>query len=147
VLVGSGPCAPRLRALAGDLGVADRVRFTGRLDHADVQLHLRASHIFALVSTHEGFSHVLLEAMQAGVPVLATDVGGNRELVEDGRTGRLLRTADVSELAHLLRELRDDHGQRARLAEAGQRRAHQGWPAMLEGTLRAFERALAEPRR
>jgi glycosyltransferase involved in cell wall biosynthesis len=146
VLVGSGPCETRLRALAADLGVADRVRFTGRLAHADVLRHLRASHVFTLVSTHEGFSHVLLEAMQAGVPVVATDVGGNREVVEDGRAGRLLSTADVPALAQAIRDLRDDPGQCARLAEAGQQRARESWPAMLDGTLRAFERTLAEPR-
>jgi glycosyltransferase involved in cell wall biosynthesis len=147
LLVGSGPCEARLRALAAALEIADRVRFTGRLHHRDVLLHLRASHVFALVSTHEGFSHVLLEAMQAGVPVLATDVEGNREVLEDGRSGRLLGEAGVAIVAEALRELWGDRGERTRLAAAGERRARESWPVMLERTLDAFARTLAEVRR
>lgn len=142
VLVGSGPCENRLRARAAEAGIADRVLFTGRLPHPDVMLYLRASDVFALVSTHEGFSHVLLEAMQAGVPVLATDVGGNREVVEDGRCGRLLGEANSAAAAVALRELWRSPAERARLAAEGERRARESWPAMLEGTLRAFQRTL-----
>jgi glycosyltransferase involved in cell wall biosynthesis len=145
VLVGSGPCEGRLRAQAAEAGITERVLFTGRLPHADVMLHLRASHVFALVSTHEGFSHVLLEAMQAGVPVLATDVGGNREVVEDGGCGRLLGEASAAAAAAALRELWRSPAERARLTAEGERRARESWPAMLDGTLRAFARTL-DPR-
>jgi glycosyltransferase involved in cell wall biosynthesis len=144
VLVGSGPCEGALRALASESGVAERVRFTGRLAQAEVLRHLRASHVFALVSTHEGFSHVLLEAMQAGVPVVATDVGGNRELMEDGRCGRLLEVASPAAVAGALADLWRSAALRARLAAEGERRARESWPVMLEGTLRVFARVLAE---
>jgi teichuronic acid biosynthesis glycosyltransferase TuaC len=147
VLVGSGPCEAGLRALAAELGVAGRVRFTGGLAHRDVLLHLRASDLFALVSTHEGFSHVLLEAMQADVPVLAADVGGNNEAVEGGHAGRLLRDTSVENLTEAIGEMWRSPGERARLAEAGKRRARESWPAMLEQTLAAFERTLAGTRR
>ncbi|HVR71260.1 MAG TPA: glycosyltransferase family 4 protein [Vicinamibacteria bacterium] len=144
VLVGSGPCESALRALASESGLAERVRFAGRLPHAEVVHHLRASHVFALVSTHEGFSHVLLEAMQAGVPVVATDVGGNREVVEDGRCGRLLEEASPAAVAAALGDLWRSAVLRARLATEGERRARESWPAMLEGTLRAFAHVLAD---
>jgi glycosyltransferase involved in cell wall biosynthesis len=143
VLVGSGPCESRLRARAAALGVGDRVRFAGRLPHAEVLRHLRASHVFALVSTHEGFSHVMLEAMQAGVAVLAADVGGNREVADDGRCARLLGEATPDAVAAALLELWRSPAERARLAAAGEPRARESWPAMLEGTLQAFERALS----
>jgi glycosyltransferase involved in cell wall biosynthesis len=143
VLVGSGPREEALRALATSAGVAERVHFAGRLPHAEVMACLRASDIFALVSTHEGFSHVLLEAMQAGVPVVATDVGGNRETLEDGRCGRLLRGATAEEVGAALRDLFRSPAERTRLAAEGERRARESWPAMLEGTMRAFERTLA----
>jgi glycosyltransferase involved in cell wall biosynthesis len=146
VLIGSGPGEGPLRALATERGLAERVRFTGRLSRADVMKHLRASHVFALVSTHEGFSHALLEAMQAGVPVLATDVGGNREVLEDGRCGQLLGDASPPAIARALRDLHGAEAARARLAAEGERRARESWPAMLAATLQAFERTLAGPR-
>jgi glycosyltransferase involved in cell wall biosynthesis len=147
VLVGSGPCEHALRARAANLGVADRVHFAGRLPPDEVRLQLRASDVFALVSTHEGFSHVLLEAMQAGVPVLATDVGGNREALEDGRCGGLLRKATGAAIAEALWGLAGRPAERARLAAEGERRARESWPAMLEGTLQAIEQALPGGRR
>jgi glycosyltransferase involved in cell wall biosynthesis len=147
VLVGSGPQEDRLRALAASAGVAERVRFTGRLPHAEVMAHLRASDAFALVSTHEGYSHVLLEAMQAGAVVVATDVGGNRETLEDGRCGRLLRDATAEEIAGALRDVWRSPAERLRLAAEGERRARESWPAMLHGTTEAFERTLAEATR
>ncbi|HEY7511859.1 MAG TPA: glycosyltransferase [Vicinamibacteria bacterium] len=136
----------RLRALATERGLAERVRFTGRLSRAEVMKHLRASHVFALVSTHEGFSHVLLEAMQAGAAVVATDVGGNREVLEDGRCGRLVQDASPEGIASALVALHGAPGERARLCEAAERRARESWPAYLEGTLDVLERARARAR-
>jgi glycosyltransferase involved in cell wall biosynthesis len=102
--------------------------------------------VFALVSTHEGFSHVLLEAMQAGAAVVATDVGGNREVLEDGRCGRLVQDASPEGIASALVALHGAPGERARLREAAARRARESWPAYLEGTLDVLERARARAR-
>ena len=144
VLIGSGPAEPALRALAAATGVADRVRFAGRLPHAEVMRHLRASDLFALVSTHEGFSHVLLEAMQAGVPAMATDVGGNRETLEDGGCGRLLASAEPDAIAAAILELSRTPEERARLAAAGQARAAGSWPAMVGRTIEMLSRVHSE---
>jgi glycosyltransferase involved in cell wall biosynthesis len=122
------------------------VRFTGRLPPADVHLHLRAGDVFVLVSTHEGFSHVLLEAMQAGLPILATDVGGNRETLEDGRCGRLLGEATPAAIAHALAALRHSPAERERLAAEGERRARESWRTMLAGTMQAMESTLQDRR-
>lgn len=91
VLVGAGPDEARLRALAGELGVADRVIFLGRRD--DVPALLAAADVAVLPSLREGFSNAVLEALACGVPVLASDVGGNAEVLDPGVNGYLCRVA------------------------------------------------------
>ena len=143
VIIGSGPSESTLRARAAEVGLADAVRFTGPLARPDVLRYLRATDVFALVSTHEGFSHVLLEAMQAGAAVVATDVGGNRETLEDGRCGLLLGSAAPEAIATAIGELQRAADERARLAQAGERRARESWPAMIDRTLGVLERTRA----
>ena len=88
LLVGDGPERANLERQAQELGVADRVIFAGY--QADPQPYLGAMDCFMLPSRSEGVSVALLEAMGAGVPVVVTDVGANREVVEDGRCGVIL---------------------------------------------------------
>lgn len=89
VVAGDGREMPALRAQATTLGVADAVCFLGEVLEVPSLLH--QCEIGALVpSRNEGLSNTILEYMAAGLPVLATDCGGNRELVRDGETGRLL---------------------------------------------------------
>jgi glycosyltransferase involved in cell wall biosynthesis len=85
ILVGRGPEEERIRELAARLGVAQRVMLLGARD--DVGEILAASDLFVLPSLNEGLSQALLEAMALAVPVVATNVGGTRELVQPGRTG------------------------------------------------------------
>jgi glycosyltransferase involved in cell wall biosynthesis len=143
LVVGEGECRSRLEHLASALGLGDAVVFTGRLDRSKLALHLRASDVFVLLSTYEGFSHVLLEAMQAELAVVATDAGGNRELIEDGRSGRLVRVHDREQVARIVEELCADAGARRRLG-LGARQAVErlAWPAMVEATLSVFDRVL-----
>ena len=82
-MLGSGPCEAELRRVA-----PSGVRFLG--DVADVTPYLRAADVFALPSSTEGLSNALLEAMAAGLAVVATAVGGAVDLIEDGRSGRLV---------------------------------------------------------
>lgn len=92
VIVGDGPEMPALRAQAAALGVAAAVAFLG--ESAEVSALLRHGEIGALVpSRNEGLSNTILEYMAASLPVLATDCGGNRELVREGETGRLVSAA------------------------------------------------------
>jgi glycosyltransferase involved in cell wall biosynthesis len=86
-LVGDGPLRAELQALAGRLGVAARVHFLGQ--RADVPRLLQALDVFALASLWEGFAYALLEAGAAALPVVATDIPGNRDLIADGVNGRL----------------------------------------------------------
>ena len=107
-IVGGGPEQARLEAAAAAVGVAGRVRFTGSVPHATVQDYLRAADVFVLNTRYEGLSHVMLEAMAAGAPVVASAVGGNPEVVQDGVNGLLVRPGDASGLGAALARVRDD---------------------------------------
>lgn len=98
VLVGDGPLRAELEAMASALGVARRVRFLG--DRNDVRAALLTGFdLFALSSVSEGYSVALLEACAAGIPIVATDVGGNGEIVVDGRNGWLAPAGDADAFA------------------------------------------------
>jgi glycosyltransferase involved in cell wall biosynthesis len=121
VLVGAdlergGAYRRELERQAAELGIADRVLFTGYRRDADAVL--RAFDVLALPSTIEGFPLVVLEAMAAGIPVVATPVGGVGELVRDGETGLLVPPEDPAALAAALHRLLDEPETARRLAEA-----------------------------
>jgi len=98
--VGAGPERDRMMARARDRGVAYAFTFSGHCD--DVPAKLAAADIFVLPSRSEAFPNAVLEAMAAGLPVVATGVGGILELVDEGRTGLLMPPADPSALADRL---------------------------------------------
>jgi glycosyltransferase involved in cell wall biosynthesis len=111
-----------LAAYAARLGLAERVIFTGF--RSDVPELLAATTVSVLPSLTEGLSNALLEAMAAGVPVVATSVGGNPETVVDGVTGLLVPPRDPDALATAIARLLLDPGLAASLGQAGHRRLH-----------------------
>lgn len=100
VIVGDGPDAGRLRALVGELGIGPYTWLAGERD--EVPDWLRLLDLFVLPSLGEGISNTILEAMATGLPVVATRVGGNPELVQDGHNGLLVPPADPGALAKAL---------------------------------------------
>lgn len=123
LLAGDGPCRPELETTVSELGLDGRVRLLGERD--DVPSVLAAMDVFVLCSIGEGISNTILEAMATGLPVVATRVGGNPELVVDGETGFLVEPRSPAALAAPLRRYLEDpgllahHGRSARdLAEA-----------------------------
>ena len=102
-IVGDGALRAELATLAHTLGCADRVFLLG--DRSDVAALLRGFHVFALSSLTEGYSITLLEACAAALPIVATDVGGNREIVRDGINGALVAARDRAALGDRLRQL------------------------------------------
>lgn len=94
ILLGDGPDRARLETASEAFGVGDSVVFPGRV--ADPADYLRAADLFVLPSVAEGMSNSLLEAMASGLPCVVSDIGGNRDLIEPGRTGWLVAPEDHS---------------------------------------------------
>jgi glycosyltransferase involved in cell wall biosynthesis len=123
-ILGDGPMQAELARLVAELGLEERVRLGGGFTQAELAHELRGAAVFALTPTvtaagdRDGIPNVLLEAMAAGVAVVATDVGGIAEVVVDGRTGLLCPAGDVERIASSLASLLADHRLRAGLGRA-----------------------------
>ncbi|HST71856.1 MAG TPA: glycosyltransferase [Kocuria rosea] len=143
------PEALRLRALARELGVAERVELLGRVDHGDAAALLAGADVVACLPWYEPFGMVPLEAMACARPVVGTAVGGLLDSVEDGVTGLLVPPRDVAGTADALRTLLDDPALAARMGRAGRARVERlfGWARVAEQTERAYERVLERHRR
>jgi glycosyltransferase involved in cell wall biosynthesis len=120
-IAGRGPLEPALRALAKELGVDDAVRFLGYV--APVQQAIEESALVVVPSMGEGFGMVALEAMERARPVIAAEIGGLGELVEEGVTGFLVPPGEAEPLAAAIAALAADPALRARMGSAGRRRA------------------------
>ena len=123
VLVGVGPEQDALARLASSLGISDRVVFAGF--HADVACFYAIADVFVLPSHSEGSSNVLLEAMMARVPIVATSAGGNAEIVLHENTGLLAPIGDAQGLAVAMARLLKDPGLAERFAATAAARAAQ----------------------
>ncbi len=119
-LIGDGPLRPRAEALAQRLGIADRVRFLGA--RRDVAKQMAGHQVFLLITNWEGFPRSILEAMRAGLPVVASAVGGVCESLVDGETGFAVARGDVATLRARLALLLHDPSLRARMGAAGRER-------------------------
>lgn len=122
-IAGDGPCMPALRQTANALGLDEYVRFLGQV--RDVPVVLGRAGLFVLSSLSEGISLTLLEAMASGLPVVATRVGGNPEVVADSETGLLVPASNPAALAAALLRLRRDSDEAARMGKAARRRVEE----------------------
>ena len=155
VLIGDGECRAELERLAGELGVAARVRFAGRIDQDEAGEAMLAAtcataDMFCLPSTEraESFGLVLLEAMRTSLPVIASAIPGSGvgHVLDGGAAGLLVPPGDVAALADAIRKLAGDAALRRRLGDAG----HQRWrreftlDASAEQTLALYRQVLAQ---
>jgi glycosyltransferase involved in cell wall biosynthesis len=142
-IVGDGPDREELEALRRALALGENVRFAG--GRSDVPSLLAAAGVFVLSSRSEGLPISVLEAMAAGLPVVASDVGGLREQVVDGETGLLVPAGDPERLADALRSLLDDAPRRAAMGAAGRARAEELFdlPRFRAAHLDLYRRGLA----
>ena len=128
-IVGKGALQADLSRRIVDLGLDDRVQLVGPLPREKVAQKLQQAAVLAVPcvvgkdGNRDGLPTVILEAMAAGVPVVATDVTGIPEAVEDGVNGRVLSPGDVASFATALRQLLEDATLRARMSRAGRQRA------------------------
>ena len=143
--IGDGPLRPQVEAMVRELGLEDRVHLLGY--RRDVARSMSQSQIYVLISHWEGFARSIIEAMRAGLPVVASDTGGNAEAVEDGRTGFIVQRGDVDGLASQLRILISSPELRVRLGAAGRRRYEANFTLdhMVRKTMSVWETVLGRP--
>jgi glycosyltransferase involved in cell wall biosynthesis len=130
--------APRL---VNEFGLNSIVDFTGRVPTPDLVRHYNEARLFVTSSVHEGFGLPLAEAMSCGAPVIGTDIGAYREIVEHDRSGWLVPPRDPKALADAIRMMWNDAAMRQRLAEGGRQRVLDkfNWRKAAEETLAVYE--------
>jgi len=121
VLVGEGDSRPAMQQLASDLGISERVHFLGA--RPDIPQLLKLADLYVHASNFEGFGMAALEAMSAGLPVVASDVPGLKEVVKGA--GMMVPPHDEEALAKTIREILESKQTRQRMATASQKRATQ----------------------
>jgi glycosyltransferase involved in cell wall biosynthesis len=129
LIVGDGTQRIALESLASKLDIAESTRFVGRVRHDQVIRYLHQMDIFVVPSLQESFGVAAVEASAAGLPVIASNVGGLLEVVVDGETGFLVPPADVEALSGRLSQLIADPALRQRMGQAGRAfiKAHYDW--------------------
>jgi len=141
-ILGDGPLRPGLEKLAADLSLNANIRFWGR--ESEVSRYLSQMTIGVITSDSEGLSNAIMEYMCAGLPVVATDVGGNSELVNQGTTGLLVPPNDEVSLADAIMKLTKSPGEMARMGKNGRDVIRKDFSIekMLQETARVYESLL-----
>jgi glycosyltransferase involved in cell wall biosynthesis len=147
VVAGDGDDRPRLEQLASDLAPG-QVTFLGQVEKSQIAPLMAKSSVLALASAYEGLSHVLLEGMASGLPIVATDIHGNRELLTNGENGWLVPPGDDVRFACAIRQcltsntLAADIGRRNRTWAMAHTIEHQ-----VDATFEVFLEAISSRRR
>ena len=105
VIVGDGPDRKVLESMVRNLGLSNKVYLVGKKTQEELAVYMAAADMFVLNTGYEGFSHQILETMSAGVPVITTAVGGNKEVIEQGENGFLVKYNDEFNLVEAIRSL------------------------------------------
>ena len=135
LVVGAGPDAARFEALACSIGVAEAVRWVGQVPNAELQQWYSAADVLVLASSREGWPNVLLEAMACGTPVVASDVGGVREIVQGAVAGRVVAQRTPEAFALALADLLASPPPRVAVRDYA---ARFGWDSTSQDQLRLF---------
>jgi glycosyltransferase involved in cell wall biosynthesis len=145
LMVGDGPHRAAVEREAALTPVRDSIVFTGFVEHAGIPAVLAGIDVLVLPSGYEELGSVLVEAMAAGVPVVATRVGGIPEVVLDGETGLLVPPGDHVELARAIDQLLGDRSMRERMSRCARDRAKDyGWPSLARRTKDIYRSVLRE---
>ncbi len=122
-VVGTGEAKGLLDKEAQELGVSDLIRYVGTIPYERLEQAYQYADIFVLTSLSEGMPSVILEAMGCGLPVIASDVGGNNELVKNGTNGFLVKGDNREDLAKKIAGLVNNGGDRARMGQVSRQKA------------------------
>lgn len=134
VVAGDGSFRPEFENLCRDLGIADRVRLAGWRTKIELVKDYQWANLFLFPSRHEGMPNAVLEAMASGLPVVASRIAGNEELVLPARTGLLFPSESVADLQDELQDLLPDAARRKSMGEAGRARVQEkyGWQGVAD---------------
>jgi len=142
VFVGGVQPDGRLARKAAGLGIDERIRFVGRVSGADLARLYHLSAVLLHIALYEGFGLPILEGMQAGLPVITSNVGAMQELGEG--VARLVNPLDVQEIAHVIERVLVDDPLRRRMVESGKVRAGKmSWGKTVDGTMAVYRKVLA----
>ncbi len=139
IIAGEGPDAARLRTLAESEHVTDRVTFLGRVARERLGLYFRAADYTVLYSGYEGLSHTLLESLLAGTPVIASDKGGNPEVVRHNENGLLVPYIDQEALTETIRTALAGDLRTRLAARTGAGLERFAWDTLVETTVGVLE--------
>ena len=123
IIGGDGPEREHLEAETKKLGIQDHVRFTGLLEREALAAAVKAADVFVLNSSYEGLAHQLIEAMHIGTPVVATNIGGNPELIESGVEGFLVPFDDEEAMVDAIKRILDHPETRTRIVQSARGRS------------------------
>ncbi len=145
IIIGEGPEREKIESLIRGKKLQDRIHLTGMLSRNEVFSCLKKSDLFVLNSSYEGLPHIVLEAMAAGVPVLATDAGGTAELVRDGCNGILVPPSEPELLEGSIKKLLNDDEFRHNMVQEGFETLKDfSWKNLADQTEQVLENAVKE---
>jgi glycosyltransferase involved in cell wall biosynthesis len=126
-IAGDGPQLPALQALIEENGLQARVHFLGWQTTEELKKQYAYANLFLFPSRHEGMPNAVLEAMASGLPVVASNIAGNEELVLNGETGMLVPVEDVAALREALRSVLTQAGMRKNMGSTARPRVEQSF--------------------
>ena len=140
IIISEGPERNNLEKLAIDLDVENHVFFAGRVSRELVVEYLKISDVFVLNTNYEGMSHVLLEAMKVGTPIITTKAGGNPETIKDEETGLLVDYRDGEQWIEAINNILDNKDLAEKLVKQAKDDLERfNWDNLVKETIRVFE--------
>jgi len=140
IIISEGPERKNLEKLVLDLDIERNVFFVGRISRQLVVAYLKTADIFVLNTNYEGMSHVLLEAMKVGVPIVTTPAGGNPETIKDGQTGLLVDYRNKGQWLKAISRILDDSELAERLISNAKKDLKRfSWDNLVKETVRVFK--------
>lgn len=145
LIAGTGPLEHELRLKIKNLGIKDRVLMLGHIDHSDLPKYLHASDIFVRPSLSEGMGNAFLEAMAAGLPVIATEVGGIKDFLVNEQTGLFCKVNDAKSIAEQVIRIISDKTLRGHLIKSAYSmvRDEYDWSTSIRGKMKTIFDKLA----
>lgn len=125
IIGGEGDAEEALKEQAEKLGIKNQVNFLGRIPHEKVSHIYASADVFVLPSLNEGMSNTILEAIASGLPIIATDTGGTRELVEDGKNGFVIPLRSSEVIAEKLERLLEDSVLKASMGQKSRKKSEE----------------------